>query len=81
MTGGRSDDSVEESQDDVFILVISSGARNPIIPDRMKVMIPPPAVERSEKSLVAEDTFLRADDGFMRSLPLVEMTAGAGRDD
>ena len=82
MTGGRSDDSDEESQDDVFILVISSGARNLVVPDRAKVVMPPPAVisKRSEKSRVAEDAFLRADDGFMRSLPAVEMTAGAGRE-
>ena len=46
-------------------------------------MMQPPAVisKRSEKSRVAEDAFLGADDGCMRSLPLVEMTAGEGRDD
>jgi len=35
----------------------------------------------SEKSRVAEDTFLRADDGCVRSLTAFEMTVGEGRDD
>jgi len=53
------------------------------VPDRAKAMMPPPAVisKRSEKSRVSKDALVGADDGCMRSLPAVEMTAGEGRDD
>ena len=44
-------------------------------------LFPPVISKRSEKCRVAEDALPGADDDCIRSLPLVEMTAGAGRDD
>jgi len=60
--------------------VISSKARNLVLPDRAKVTLPPPLSFRfspfvissdSEKSHSAEDAFLGADNDCMRSLPAV----------
>jgi len=58
-------------------------ARNLVVPGRVKVRIPLPAVisKRSEKSRVFEYAFLGVDDGCMRSLTALEMTAGVSRDD
>jgi len=71
----------------VLTLVVVSSfadhARKFVVPDRVTDEMQLSAVisKRSEKSRVSEDAFLGVDDGCMRSLPLVEMTAGAGRDD
>ena len=52
-------------------LSFRSEARNLVVPDRVKGVKPPPLSFRSdsEKSRVAEDVLLGADDGCMRSLP------------
>jgi len=63
-----------------FPAVISKRSEKSRCSRRAKVAMAPPLSKRSEKSRVSEDAFLGADDGCMRSLPLVEMTAGEGRE-
>jgi len=69
----------------VLLLPLSfrSEARNLVVPDRAKVETAPPLSFRSEARnllLPCLRSFSAADDCCGRSLPLVEMTAGAGRD-